>query len=288
MATTSRTASRLVPPLKWHGGKHYLAERIVALMPPHLHYVEPYCGGAAVLLARDPNKDWLGNGTPSHLRGGSETINDIDGCLTNFWRCLQGPRSFEQFCRRVDATPFSEVEWNDAADCRPKCELDVEAAAHFFVLCRQSRAGQFRDFATLTRNRTRRRMNEQASAWLSCVEGLPAVHARLKRVAVLNRPALDVIRQQDGPHTLFYCDPPYVHETRTAPSVYAHEMSEAAHRKLLETIRHVEGKVMLSGYANTMYDEILSDWTRHDFELPNNAAGGKSKRRMTESVWCNF
>ena len=32
-------------PLKSHGGKHYLAAQIVALMPPHLHYVEPYFGG---------------------------------------------------------------------------------------------------------------------------------------------------------------------------------------------------------------------------------------------------
>ena len=38
---------------------------------------------------------------------------------------------------------------------------------------------------------------------------MPAVHARLKRVVVLNRDALDVIRTQDGPGTLFYLDPPY-------------------------------------------------------------------------------
>jgi DNA adenine methylase len=53
--------SALDPPLKWHGGKHYLARRIVALMPCHLHYVEPFFGGGAVLLARDPEDEslWL-------------------------------------------------------------------------------------------------------------------------------------------------------------------------------------------------------------------------------------
>jgi hypothetical protein len=35
----------LTPPLKWHGGKHYLARQVVALMPSHLHYVEPFAGG---------------------------------------------------------------------------------------------------------------------------------------------------------------------------------------------------------------------------------------------------
>jgi hypothetical protein len=37
-----------------------------------------------------------------------------------------------------------------------------------------------------------------------------------------------------------------------------------------------------------MYDRELSGWTRHPFDRPNNAAGGRTKRRMTEVVWCNF
>ena len=37
-------------PLKWHGGKYYLAAKIVRLMPPHIHYVEPFFGGGAVLV----------------------------------------------------------------------------------------------------------------------------------------------------------------------------------------------------------------------------------------------
>ena len=32
------TLPRVSPPLKWHGGKHYLAAKIVALMPEHTHY----------------------------------------------------------------------------------------------------------------------------------------------------------------------------------------------------------------------------------------------------------
>ncbi len=45
---------RLTQPLKWHGGKRYTAQKIINLMPRHLSYVEPYCGGCAVLLNRDP------------------------------------------------------------------------------------------------------------------------------------------------------------------------------------------------------------------------------------------
>ena len=46
--------------------------------------------------------------------------------------------------------------------------------------------------------------------------------------------------------------------------------------------------IILSGYANKLYDRELAKWGRHDFELPNNAAGGAVKRRMIESVWCNY
>ena len=57
---------------------------------------------------------------------------------------------------------------------------------------------------------------------------------------------------------------------------------------MLDVIRGSKGMVMLSGYPNELYDDLLRDWNRHDFEIDNKAAGGKSKRIMTESVWCNF
>jgi DNA adenine methylase len=270
--------SIVTPPLKWHGGKQYLARRIVGPMPPHTHYVEPFFGGGAVLLAKDPD-------------GVSEVANDLNGELMNFWRVLQNLATFERFRRIAEAVPFSEAEWNEARDALQRgTEVDpVRRAVWFFIFCRQSLAGRMDAFASLSHNRTRRRMNEQASAWLSAVEGLPAVHARLRRVAILCRPALDVIRSQDGPGTLFYCDPPYLHETRTAKQVYdAFEMSEADHRALLDTLLRCVGMVMLSGYPSELYDKFLAGWRKITFDLPNNAASGKRKGRETEVLWCNF
>lgn len=265
---------RVSPPLKWHGGKHYLAPQIVAKMPVRsewLHYVEPYFGGGSVLLANNPE-------------GISEVVNDIDGQLTNFWRVLQGDL-FIEFARVLSAMPFSEDEWTVAA----RYVTDpVISAVRFFVRCRQSLAGRMDCFASISRNRVRRGMNEQASAWLSAVEGLADVHARLQRVVILNRDALDVIRQQDGVHTLFYLDPPYLSDTRASPDVYAHEMDARQHEALLCTILACRGKVMLSGYDSELYNKHLSHWTRHEFSVPNQAAGGASKRQMTEILWCNY
>jgi DNA adenine methylase len=282
-------SNQLTQPLKWWGGKHYLAKLLIALMPLHLHFVEAYAGGLAVLLEKDPfdkSKYW---GQKSYEQGISEVVNDLNRDLTNFWRVMQGEDTFAAFRRRIEAMPFSQVEWEDAELRQsPKSDLDVEAAVAFFVRCRQSRAGGFKDFATLSRNRTRRLQNEQVSAWANCVEGLAAVSARLRRVVILNQPAVDVIRQQDGPATLFYLDPPYLHDTRASKDVYQHEMTEADHRELLATIKQCQGKVMLSGYPNELYSGELAGWNRHDFLIDNKAAGGTTKRKMIEAVWMNY
>ncbi len=274
-AATKRTSQ----PLKWHGGKFYLAPRIIALMPEHKHYVEPYFGGGAVLLAKDPE-------------GVSEVANDLNGELSNFWRVIANLTAFQEFQRKVETTPFSKFEWAESnrhhwGGTIGSC--DPYDAWQFFVRFRQSRQGLGKDFATLSRNRTRRGMNEQVSSWLTAIEGLPEAHERLKRVVILNDDALNVIRQQDGPNTLFYLDPPYLHETRSSTGEYEHEMTEQQHVQLLGEIALIEGKFLLSGYRSELYDDIAEHcWRRVDFDLPNNASSRKTKERKTECVWMNF
>ena len=105
---------KIVQPLKWWGGKHYLAKEFIAIMPHHLHYVEPYAGGFTVLLEKDPfdkSKFW---GSKGHEQGVGEVVNDINRELTNFWQVLQREDTFNAFRRRIEATPFSQVEWANA------------------------------------------------------------------------------------------------------------------------------------------------------------------------------
>jgi DNA adenine methylase len=257
-----------------------LADWIISLMPPHVHYVEPYFGGGSVLL----NKP---------CEGVSEVVNDLNYDLTNFWSVLKDETLFQRFCRRVESTPFSEVEFGKAAKGIRLCDHgeDVSEAVRFFIRCRQSRSGQFKSFATMSRTRTRRNMNEQASAWLNAIEGLPAVHERLKRVVILNHDALDVIQEQDGEQTCFYLDPPYLHSTRESTDVYAHEMTEAQHMTLLKVLEDIKGKFLLSGYPSALYqcfEDCNPHWKRHEFEIVNNASGKKVKDVKTECVWTNF
>lgn len=241
-------------------------------MPKHSHYVEPFFGGGSVLLAKSPEEV-------------SEVVNDLHMELTTFWRVLQNERQFQDFTRIIEAMPFSQVEWRDS---RLPSDNPIQRAVNFFVRCRQSRAGKLSSFATLSRNRTRRGMNEQVSSWMSAVQGLPAVAERLKRVVILNDNAVDVIRSQDGPNTLFYLDPPYVHHTRSTTSDYDHEMNEEDHARLLDTIKQCTGKIMISGYPNKLYDSTLKNWGFIDINIDNKASSAKEKPIMTERIWMNY
>ncbi|HWB11455.1 MAG TPA: hypothetical protein VG826_19650 [Pirellulales bacterium] len=133
-------------------------------------------------------------------------------------------------------------------------------------------------------------MNAESSAWLSSVDGLPAVHARLRRVVILHGDALEVIRQQDGPGTFYFLDPTYLRSTRTSPDVYAHEMSEGQHVALLETLADIQGRFMLCGYPSELYAaaEAQHGWRHVDFHVPNHASGAKRKALETERVWMNY
>ena len=260
-------------PIKWHGGKHYLAKKIIAMMPPHTRYLEAFAGGLSVLINKPCD-------------GISEYVCDTNEELTNFWRVLA--YTPDRMLRALWGTPLSQAEWIESGAHSPSD--NVRRATGFFIRMRQSRQGLGKDFCTPT-SRTRRGMNENVSAWTSAVDGLPEIHQRLRRVEVWTIPAIDAIKKLDSPDLLVYADPPYLHETRSSTGEYGiNEMSDIAHVALLDCLAGMRGKFMLSGYQSKMYDSAASlhGWRRVDFNLPNNASSSKIKERKTECVWMNF
>jgi DNA adenine methylase len=226
--------NRLIAPPLWPECiEPAVARRFVALMPPRVRtycnpdendrgyatYVEPYFAGGEILLANDP-------------AGITEVVNIVDGDVLNFWQVVQDEATFRRLLHRLRMTPFSQAEWSEAA--RDPGDDPVEKAARYFVRNRQSRGGQMLEFATLTRSRTRNGMNEEVSSWWDGVEGLAAVHSRLKRVAIIHRDPLDVIRTEDGPRTFFFIDPPSLHETSVDP-----------HERLVQLLAGIEGRFLL-------------------------------------------
>jgi DNA adenine methylase len=269
-------------PLKWHGGKSYLAQWIRENAPPPGTYtlrIHGYAGGLGELWGWDHE-------------GIAEAVNDLNLDLVTFYGVLQEPKLFEEFARIVALTPFGELpfqagEWA-MSNMPPR--LHIGRAAAFFVLNRMSRQGLGKDYANPT-TRTRRGMMEHVSAYLSAVDSLPEFHERLRRVEVRHMPALELIETYDHERAFFYLDPPYLFETRTSTGEYGpHEMTKADHAKLLTRLLSLQGKFLLSGYPSKLYSHYAEKggWRCVTKTLPNQASGKKKKDNRTECLWMNY
>ena len=250
----------------------YLAARIVKWFPLHRVYLEPFGGGASVLLNKKPVE--------------VETYNDLDHRITRLFRVLRDDG--DAFLSQVRLIPYSQVEFEIATRC-PESATNVERAVCDFVRWRQSFGGKGESWSYTT-GRARGGMAGDVNAWWTAIEMLPQIIDRLRRVQIICQSAFDAIPRFDHKDGLIYCDPPYVHETRAkgSTSVYRTEMSDDDHRRLAELLSSCKARVVLSGYPSALYDELYSGWNRVDFDIANHAAGGKKKARETECLWMNF
>jgi hypothetical protein len=70
--------SALKAPFPWFGGKSRVADDVWARFGDTPNFVEPFAGSLAVLLGR-----------PMKHAAKVETVNDLDGFISNFWRAVQ-------------------------------------------------------------------------------------------------------------------------------------------------------------------------------------------------------
>jgi len=262
----------LRPPVKWHGGKYYLAHRIISLFPPHRIYLEPFGGAGSVLLNKPPVE--------------VEAYNDLDLKISRLFRILQ--TQGREFVERLQFVPYSQYEFENAADY-PLDASDFEKAMCDFIRWRQSFGGRGKSWSYTT-TRARGGMAGDVNAWWTSIDQLPQIIERLRRVQLLHQPAIEAIRRFDHPDALIYCDPPYLHDTRAPNSrdVYGIEMTTKGHSELGEILNKCEGKVVISGYPSPLYEDMFNSWRRIEFDIANHSAGGQKKARKRETLWLNW
>jgi len=257
----------------WYGGKFSHLDWLLPLLPEAEHFCDVYGGSAAVLINRSPAP--------------VETYNDLDRDLVTFFRVLRDDK--DELIQAIGLTPFSREELQVACSPVTDSVSDLERARRFFVRARQVRTGLAQTASSgrwahcvLT---SRAGMAGAVSRWLGSVEDLSEIAQRLLRVQIENAPALEVIKRYDSPQTLFYCDPPYVHETGGDSQAYGHEMTDEGHRALAATLNNVQGRVALSGSRCPLYDELFKDWYRSD--SPPRLCHSVKKERV-ETLWTNY
>lgn len=257
----------------WYGGKYSHLDFILPNLPENaVHFCDVFGGSASVLINRKPAQ--------------LETYNDLDSELVNFFEALrnQGPK----LIKAISLTPFSRKELLNACKAEPNL-TKLERARRFYVRARQTRTGLAQTSSegrwahcVLT---SRAGMSGAVSRWLGSIDKLPEIVQRLQRVQIENAPALEVIERYDTKETMFYLDPPYVHESRGDANAYSHEMTNEDHIEMSKMLHSIKGRAVVSGYSSKLYDKLFSDWIRIDAPIKT---CNSSKGKRQESLWLNF
>ena len=249
--------------LKYPGGKWRIGEWIVGHFPEHKVYCEPFFGSGAVFFKKNP----------SYI----ETINEVDGNIVNLFRvCREQP---EALANAMEFTPFSREEFIDCYDMTVGDA--VERARRTLVRYHQS-FGTSNSSRNSWKNTQTAGGPRNATMWNYLPDSIMKCCERLKNAQIENIDGVELIKRYNHPDTLIYCDPPYLQSLRKK-KMYAHEFSDERHIELLEALKQSKSKIVLSGYDNELYNEMLPDW-RTD-EKQTTAQMGLHR---TEKIWMNF
>lgn len=164
-------------------GKKRLADRLVAMLPAHKTYVEPFAGSAAVLFAKEPSE--------------VEVINDADLEIADAYRLIKNLTP-EQLTK-LKKLPWvgDEKTFKRLIDVEP--EDDVERLHRFLYLTHFSygkmRGKSFSPSVVGVEATTLKRIEKFGP--------------RLKKVKVYGGDYEKVVRKYDSKDTVFFLDPPY-------------------------------------------------------------------------------
>ncbi|MEV6791288.1 DNA adenine methylase [Streptomyces sp. NPDC051320] len=255
-------------PIPYFGSKQRIAPWIVSLLPAHEHYVEPFCGGLSVLLAKKASR--------------METVNDLDQELITYWRVLRDRP--DDLLRACMLTPHSRTEltrtWEPTED-------ELELARRIWCRLAQGRSGTLRNTGWRYYIDPAGSVTSMPGYLEAYRDRLAAAAERLHDVSLECLPALTLIGKYGAqPDCLLYVDPPYLGSTRGWGRNYRTEMkSETEHRELAASLADCQAAVVLSGYDSPLYLELYDDW--HRYERSTMTGNATSDKGRAEVLWSN-
>jgi len=164
-------------------GKKKLAKRLVAVLPPHRVYCEPFAGSAAVLFAKEPAE--------------VEAINDADPEIADAYRTIQKLKPADIERLRGMAWTGDERTFKRLFDSSPGDDIE---RLHRFLYVSHFSYGKLR---------SRSFSPSQQGVEATTVSRIEAFAPRLKGVKVHGEDYQRVIEKYDSPDTVFFLDPPY-------------------------------------------------------------------------------
>lgn len=254
-------------PISYYGGKQTMLKHILPLIPSHSLYTEPFCGGAAVLFAKNPVE--------------AEIINDLNMDLTNFY--WMAKVCYNELKSEIDKTIHSRDMHNHALHILnyPQFFSNAQRAWAVWALSKMSFAsmldGSFGyDFSggmSKKLNNAKEEFTEQL-----CL--------RLEHVTIENRDALEVISTYDKVKAFHFVDPPYINSDC---GHYEGSFNEQNMEDLLRLLEKVKGKFMLTMFPLDMIEEYAGKNNWKIYRIERTISASKTNRRKQEEwMVCNY
>lgn len=265
---------RVNTPFGYFGSKNKIAQQLCANLPPHMCWVEAFCGSAALTLAK--------------RRAPIEVINDIDGEIVNVFRQLRNNQ--DELCRLISLTPYAKDELESARIVNEN-DGDLERARKFLVqamMAVNAVFGKEKGGFSYSQSYSRNERDARVNRWYNLPDRLTEVVERLRDVRVDNRDAIELIEMfLKRPATLVYVDPPYL-ANRTQG--YTNDANnEDFHIRLLKTLNKANCMIFISGYENDLYNSELTlskGWHKVIIDTITKDISGNGHSRK-EIVWMN-
>ncbi len=251
--------------MKYPGSKWSTANWIISNFPKHHSYLEPFFGSGAVLF----NKS----------RSDIETINDLDSSVVNLFFCIRS--NPEKLAGMIFMTPYSREVYNKAFEEYP--EDPFERALNFYIRLNMGHGFRTTGEKVGWKNDVQGRERAYAAKdWCNLPDKIMQAAERLRGVQIENRSAVELIERFNYKNVLIYCDPPYVLSTRHGKQ-YKCEMELDDHKTLLEVLLRHKGPVVISGYDNDLYDDMLDGWKKLE-----KIAYSQIHSQKKEVIWMNY
>lgn len=254
-------------PITYYGGKQTMLKHIIPLIPSHEVYTESFCGGAAVLFAKEP--------------ASAEIINDLNSELINFYWCSK--MYYSDLKREIDKTVHARDLHAHAAhiNAHPQFFSPAQRAWAVWTLSKMSFAsmldGTFGyDFAGSMPKKVINAKDEFTEK----------ICRRLEHVTIESRDAVDVIKTYDCLECFHFVDPPYINSDC---GHYEGLFNEMKLQVLLELLASIKGKFMLTMFPYKAVEDAAHKhgWYIHKI-LRTISASKAGRRKQEEWIITNY
>ena len=262
----------LKSPVSRIGGKYYLTTWLSQHIPGHTLFCEPFCGASHLLFSTSPSK--------------VEILNDIDNYLVTFFEVIKNDTKRPELIKILNNMLYSRRLWQTTRMNWKSGNIplnEAERSAQWFYLNRTCFSGdQKRDGFAIPSITGR----NPAQSFRTAIDTFEDIAKRLRNVTIENLPYAECINRYDSEDTLFYCDPPYLN----VEYYYGNSFTQDDHCKLAELLSGVKGKVMITHYQNSLYDELSKGWNRYEYQSfkGSHKSEGKEKPKTVQILYCNF